>query len=459
MSLYSKALAWLATKENPVNRSLLVLGLGGPMFTSTVNYTNYANEGYILNADVYACINEITRAAKGIKWKLYSGTGDKRKAVEDHPLLDLMARPNEKMGWGAFFEQYIGFLEIAGNSYICRNGPPGKAPRELWPLRPDRMKLEKGSILEPVCSYTYTAGGVPTHLLPDNAGQIVMHSKFFHPTDDWYGLSPLQAACRNVDQSNEIQKWNVALMQNSGRPSGALVTEKDLSPEQFTRTQATLKEKFTGSQNAGVPMLLEGGLSWQKMSLTPAELDWLGGDERTTRKIASAFGVPAELIGVHAAGGLNNSDFKQARMQFYLELILPLMDFVRDDFNAWLVPLFGEGLFLDYDRDDIEAIQEDRDVIYTRNNNAVKSSWMKVNEARIKAGLEACPGMDVFLVPAMVQLIDENGAVVLAAAPKAQAVPGAPAPPAPGAPALPEKKAAPIDTLIEGANRVRALLN
>lgn len=450
MNLFSAALKWLSTKANPANRALIVMGLSGPIFTQA-NYASMAREGYVQNADVYACINEITRSAKGIKWNLYKGAGDKRKPVEDHELLDLMQRPNPKTGWGAFFEQYIGYLMMSGNTYIVRNGPAAnKPPTELWTLRPDRMKIEKGTILDPIASYTYSAGGTNVKFLPDNLGQIVMHTKLFHPLDDWYGLSPLEAASRNVDQSNEIQKWNVALMQNAARPSGALVTDKDLSPEQFNRLEGSLIEKFTGSQNAGVPLLLEGGVSWEKLSLTPAELDWLGGDERTTRKICSAFGVPPELIGVMAKGGLNDSNFVQARKKFYLETILPLMDFVRDDLNAWLTPLFDDGLTLDYDRDDVEAIQEDRDIIWTRATNAVKSSLIEVNEGRAMLGLPARPGWDVILLPAMVQMVDQTGKVVSAPAP-AKALPAVTVADA-------SRKSDPMDRLLHSASEIAGLL-
>jgi len=423
------------------------------VFTSA-NYTAMANEGYVINSDVYACINEITRAAKGIKWKLYSGRVESRKPVEDSPLLDLIERPNPKMGWGAYFEQYVGYLMIAGNTYVVRNGPTNRPPRELWPLRPDRMRMIKGSLLEPISHFVYTAGGVETPLLPDAQGQTVLHTKLWHPTDDWYGLSPLQAASRNVDQSNEIQKWNVALMQNAARPAGALVADGELSTEQFGRLDGMLREKYSGTMNAGMPMLLEGGLKWEKIALTPAELDWLGGDERTSRKICSAFGVPPELIGIMAKGGLNDSNFVQARKKFYLETILPLMDFIRDDYNYWLAPLFGEDLYLDYDRDDIEAIQEDRDIVYTRNNNAVKSGWMMVNEARVKAGLPEVKGGNVFLIPSVVQMVDENGQVVTAAAPTAKLI-DQPArlPAGKQPPALPPAKSDPTARLLERASR------
>jgi HK97 family phage portal protein len=303
---------------------------------------------------------------RGIKWNIYDAPpeDENRKKVDDHALLDLIRRPNERMGWSYFFEQHVGYLMMAGNGYVVRNRPStSKPPTALWPLRPDRVKVKKGTAIEPIAGFTYSAGGQIIEFLPDRFGQRVLHPKLFHPTDDGYCLSPLEAACRNVDQSNEIQRWNLALMQKSGWPSGILSTDQTLSPDQFDRMKGELREKFTGSMNAGTPMLLEGGLGWERESLTPAELDWLFGDERASRKICSAFNVPPELIGIRASGGLNDSNFKDARKAFYLETVLPLLDYVSDDFNSLLTPMFaGKTLFMDYDRDDIEAIQEDRDV-------------------------------------------------------------------------------------------------
>src|SRR4029079_10912364 len=124
----------------------------------------------------------------------------------------------------------------------------------------------------------------------------VLHVKSFHPLDDWYGMSPLEAAAFSIDQHNDAAKWNATLLQSSGRPSGALVYKPPYpdSPDALGDAQrAALKEEldnfFTGAQNAGRPLVLEGGLDWKEMSMSPKDMDWLAGKDVSAREIALAF--------------------------------------------------------------------------------------------------------------------------------------------------------------------------
>lgn len=428
------------TKANPANKAIITLGLNGPVWTPA-NYANFAREGYESNADVFACINILTGAFRGLKWLTYSKRGKKVTEIEEGPLVDLMARPNPKQGTGAFFESLVGFYMIAGNTYVCRT-LDNKPPTELYTMRPDRMTIVKGTAQEPVKGYEYRAGGQIIPIDPDHKGQKILHLRTFNPLDDWYGLSPIQAAARNVDMSNEIQKWNVALLQNNMRPPGALVVQESLDDENRNRMVAQLKERHQGALNAGVPMLLDGGnFDWKQMSFSPAESDWLAGDERASRKITSAFGVPPEMLGIMAKGGLNDSNFQQARKRLYMETVLPLADGIRDELNLWLCPLFGDGLFIDYDRDDIEAIQEDRATVWDRALKSITGGMLTQNEAREMVGFEALPGGDVLLVPSTV-------------------VPSGQKPPKP-APVTPIKAADPLialDRISSKAKRVAGLL-
>jgi HK97 family phage portal protein len=87
----------------------------------------------------------------------------------------------------------------------------------------------------------------------------VLHSKLFHPANDHYGLSPIEAAATAVDIHNEASKWNKALLDNSARPSGALVygNGQSMTAAQFERLKSELEETYTGARNAGRPMRAE----------------------------------------------------------------------------------------------------------------------------------------------------------------------------------------------------------
>lgn len=142
----------------------------------------------------------------------------------------------------------------------------------------------------------------------------VLHVRLFHPVNDHYGLSPIEAAAAAIDLHNTAQRWNKALLDNSARPSGALVyTARDgnLTPEQYDRLKRELENGFQGALNAGRPLLLEGGLDWKSMSLTPKDMDFIEAKNSAAREIAprvrrraklAALGVQPMLLTPAPAG-------------------------------------------------------------------------------------------------------------------------------------------------------------
>lgn len=385
-------------KVSETTRAVVALYMGSPVWTP-VDYRSLAREGYNRNVWVYASIERITRAAKSVPWTVYRAPGNSRGRtvrLDDHPLALLMRRPNPEQGGGAFIESVIGYLLLAGNSYIEAAGPQGGPPRELWPLRPDRVRVLPDPVRR-IRGYRYTAGGTSVDFEPEQ----VLHVKTFHPTDDFYGLSPIQAAARAVDQSNAADAWNAALLQNMARPPGALVAEGQLTDAQFERLKEQMHQHYQGAKNAGRPMLLEGGLDWKSMGLTPAEMDFLEGQKFDARKIAVIFGLDPALLGDSANRTYSNQ--KEARRGLYEDVVLPLLDVLRDELNNWLTPAFGDRLYLDYDRDQIDALQEDREQLWGR---ITAADWLTINEKRRATGYDDIPGGDVVLVSATMLPLD-----------------------------------------------------
>lgn len=386
--------AWFQ-KQSRTTRAIVAMMLGQPVWMPK-NYASFAKEGYKGNVYVFACIRQIAMACAGIPWLVYRrGRRGAVEELDDHPLAKLLKRPNPWQGGGRFIENAVAFLMLSGNSYIEAVGPERGAPRELYALRPDRMKVLPGNAQQFVAGYQYTVGGETITFRPNE----ILHLKLFDPLDDWYGMSPIEAAAKSIDQNNDSRTWNVALLQNAARPPGALVTENELTDEQYNRLKEQVQEHYAGVKNAGRPLVLEGGLDWKEMGLSPADMHWLEGLKLSAREIAIAFGVPPELIGDTA--NKTYSNYKEARAAFYTETVLPLMDWLRDELNNWLVPKFGDDrIYLDYDRDEIEALQEDREAVWSRAIEAVKVGILTPNEARLMVGYEQVPGADVLMVPA-----------------------------------------------------------
>lgn len=392
--IFARAPEAKASRTGPL---MVHVGLHQPRFTPR-HYDALAAEGYQKNIIAYRCIRLISQNAAAVPWVVYKGKGANKKRLEEHPLLTILQRPNPTQGGAELFEALFSFFLISGNSYLEAVSPATGSPRELWALRPDRMRVVPGVDGVPE-SYRYTMGGrfvdYPVDLLTGLSK--VLHIKAFHPLDDWYGMSPLEAAAVSVDQHNDAAKWNASLLQTGGRPSGALVYKPShpdasdtLTDGQRQALKAELEQYFSGAGNAGRPLVLEGGLDWKEMSLSPKDMDWLAGKDVSAREIALAFQVPSQLIGIE--GSLKFANFEQARLAFFDDAVLPLLDHVKDELNNWLSAQFGDDLHIDYDVDRIEALAPRRQQVWDRLANA---SFLTENEKRAAVGYAPVSGGDI----------------------------------------------------------------
>jgi len=369
------------------------------------DYENFAKEGYGNNVYVYSCVRLIAQSCAGIPWLLYEQKKDKLEELDyNHPLLKIWNRPNPFEAFGAWFESVVSYLLLSGNVYIERTLPRASEKLELYTLRPDRVKIVPGNQNKPVLRYEYTVNGSTTPLEPE----LILHIKYFNPLNDFYGMSPIEAVARSIDQNNESRKWNVALLQNSAQPSGILSTDQTLSEENRRILREQAVELYGGSKNAGNIFVAEAGLKFQPTGLSPVDMNWLEGSKLSAREIAIAYNVAPELIGDNSAKTYSN--YSEARKALYQETVLPLMDYLKGAFNAWLVPLWGENLYLDYDKDSIEALQEDQDKLYSRIFGAVDRGIITRNEAREMLGFEAVkvPGADKLYIPFSLAPLEEE---------------------------------------------------
>ena len=170
-------------------------------------------------------------------------------------------------------------LLLHGNAYVQLIADGRDMPQLLCALRPERVSVVCDERGWPV-AYLYRAAGQAVRIeRTDPLGRMQLaHAKALHPRDDHYGMGCIEAAIAAASVHNRAARWNKALLDNAARPSGALTFEPTdgaaMSAEQFTRLKDELAAEFSGSGNAGRPLLLEGGLKWQALSLTPADMDF-----------------------------------------------------------------------------------------------------------------------------------------------------------------------------------------
>jgi len=203
-----------------------------------------SGEGYQKNVVVYRCVNEIAASLGSLKWTLKDSNDEE---IENHPLLDLLQRPNPMQGGAAFIQQMAMFKQITGNTYVhvITNG---REPQELYVLNPANMSVIPGQLRIPK-QYEYAYKGKESMeriIFPIDqiTGESeVLHLRTTNPINEWYGLSPIEAAAWAIDLHNQAGEWNKQLLQNGARPSGAFSIEGKLTPEQRETLKESLKEE------------------------------------------------------------------------------------------------------------------------------------------------------------------------------------------------------------------------
>lgn len=369
--------------------------LADPIWTNR-EYADFAKEAYMRNVVANRAINMIAHSAANIDFVIIENlTSKKKRQTDTHPLLDLLKHPNPMSGGAEFFENIYSTRMISGNAYmqIVKNNNI----TELYNIRPDRMRVITGKKTLPI-AYQFESGKIKKNFYVDpfTGKSEILHLKTFHPLNDLYGMSQVEAAAYSIDQHNQAAKWNQSLLQNSARPSGALVYRSahdiSLTATQFERLKEQVNESFCGNRNAGKPLLLENNLTWQEMSMTPKEMDFIEAKNSAARDIALAFGVPPQLLGL--PGDNTYSNMQEARLALWEETILPLLDNMCDSLNNWLTPYFGDNIAISYDKDKISILSSRRENIWNKIENA---SFMTINEKRNMVGLPPIDNGDVLV--------------------------------------------------------------
>ena len=313
------------------------------------------------------------------------------EGVGNAPLADtapeIVALLRSTQDGGTLMETLAAHLLLHGNAFVQIGRGAGNKPASLFALRPERVSVIQGEDGWPV-AYRYRVGDMVRDLPVEDAEgwPTVIHLKAFHPADDHYGAGCLSAAEQAVAIHNEAGNWNLALLENAARPSGALVYDNGsdtagLTADQFERLKAELASAYQGGGNAGRPMLLEGGLKWQSLSLSPADMDFAELKAAAARDIALAFGVPPMLLGL--PGDNTYSNYREANRALWRLTLLPLAGKILDGLSQGLSPWFpGAALSVDLDR--VPALSEDREKLWAQVSGA---DFLSAQEKRAMLGL------------------------------------------------------------------------
>jgi HK97 family phage portal protein len=396
-------------------------------------------------------VNLIAKSLSSISWSTYETRADGSEyALENHPILQLLQIPYPNVSGAFFLESVFSQLMLSGNAYIrigtreagqksaesaaiytrpqkelvagamqhagfpqsCKLCGMQRRRRAVQavPLKPSTEATNQQTFCgrvylqclrsDKVCvlidengthvGFQYKDGSAEKFFPIDPSGMCdILHLKTFNPLSDWYGMSPIEAASRSIDQHNAVGEHNLSILQNGGRPSGALLIKPPkngltLTQEQRESLRDDLCSMYQGVENAGRLAVIEGECEWKEMGLSPKDLDFNKGKNMSAREIAQAFGVPPILLGMTEDATFSN--YKEARINFWEDTLLPLLNHLISELNMWLVPRFCQNLRLDYDKDNIPALAARRDYVWAKMQ---ESAFLTINEKRQALGY--CP--------------------------------------------------------------------
>jgi HK97 family phage portal protein len=368
--------------KSKTNKHQVLLDFNSPRHNGLFD-VNIGIDAYRKNVIVYRCVNLIAQSASHVPWLVMKHNST--EIAKNHPIYSLLKKPNPEKAGADFFSEIIASKLLFGNAYILSTSPHNLPPREIYLLHSPATEIIFDHNIPIAYKYNSVNG---SKLYPiDKISRVskVLHLKNYNPINQHYGLSCLDAASMPIELHLHATHWNSSLLKNGARPSGALIVKDSngyLSDEQFERLQNQLIDKFTGSSNSGRPLLLEGGLDWQEMSINPKDMDFIESKNSAAREIALAFGVPPQLLGIQ--GDNTYSNMQEARLALWEETLIPLLDKLSDSLGNWLSYWYQDEILIDFDRDSISALTEKRENLWAKISN---SNFMTLNEKREFVGL------------------------------------------------------------------------
>ena len=343
------------------------------------------SRAYRDNAIVHRCVRLVSEACASVPLLAYEG----ERELSGHPLLALLDRPNPSQGRTALVEAIVCHQLLAGRACLERVDVDGE-PRELHLLQPDSVETVADRAGWPTAIIHQAGTRKRRHEIEADGDCRIAVLATFDPLAGSEGAADMAAAWEAVLTHRAASRWSRALLENSARPSGALVYRSEagnLTDEQFERLRTELEDGYSGAARAGRPLLLEGGLDWKAMGYSPRDMDFAETRHAAARDIALAFGVPPMLLGI--PGDNTYANLREANRAFARHTVVPLMVRLADALTHWLAPRYrGDGLRLTFDLDRLEGLSEDRDRVWRR---LAEAPFLSDAEKRVALGYSPEP--------------------------------------------------------------------
>lgn len=350
----------------------------GSAHWSAPSYQSFI-DAYRTNPYVYRSVEYLAANAAAVPWRVILAGEEVREGgnLDSHPVLELLRHPSPGMTGSKLIKRVVEHILLYGSAYLYIN-KPGEAPVELNVLRPDLMRPKLGPWGEAV-SYDYGYGRNVQNIPASDVLAFVESD----PQEPDKGLSAACPAWRSIQLFRSAVEHNKSLLDNEARISGAFISKTPLTRDQKERLQSKARA-FEGAVNAGKTAVLDGNLSFQPMSWSPAEMGYETLQTISAREIATSFGVPSQVLGLPEAATWSN--YEQARITFIRFTLIPLVDYIKDTLQTGLVQPNWQGVRLEPDYTELPELAEDKSEVEHRVRENFRAGIITRDEAREALG-------------------------------------------------------------------------
>lgn len=329
--------------------------LDGSVVRTDWNPERAITEGLKVCSAVYTCVVKRSQAVSSVPWKVERRQSDKEWAEVEHPVTELLKKPNPDMSRADAFELMQMNADLSGEWYLTKTRVAGRTSQEvgaLWvmPVRTMEPRVSRSQGITGFKRIRDYSGA------PDIAREDVIYGLFRDPGNIYRGLAPLKAAARAVDTDVKASIYNLTMMLQAVRPSGMVSVDAEMDEPQRVALEKQLNKKHVGPENVGKIMLISGAeAKFTPFSLSVEELMSLGIRQMSMRETFAIYGTPPPVAGWYEDATYNN--IKTALEIFWLLTIIPLLEKHAGVLNRDLMPEWGQGdLRINYDVSGVRAL-------------------------------------------------------------------------------------------------------
>jgi len=347
---------------------------------------------------VYSCVRILAEAVAGLPLHFYKQTEEGKTKAIDHNLYRLLHdEPNPEMSSFVFRETLMTHLLLWGNAYaqIIRNGK-GEIVA-LYPLMPNKMKVDRDT--EGQIYYTYTRSNDEAPTMEGTTVYLQKENVLHIPGlgfDGLVGYSPIAMAKNAIGLAIATEEYGAKFFANGAAPSGVL--EHPGTIKDPARVREAWQSQFGGSGNSGKVAVLEEGMKYTPISISPDQAQFLETRKFQINEIARIFRVPPHMV-----GDLEKSSFSNIEQQS--------LEFVKYTLDPWIVrweQSLARSLLSDdekksyYFKFNLEGLLRGDYVSRTSGYaTARQNGWMSANDIRELENMDRIPveqGGDLYLI-------------------------------------------------------------